>query len=150
MVKSNIISLTPRAIERVNNLIDNSNQENKILRIGIEKGGCAGLHYSMDYVSEISDGDEVVEQDGPPLLSIQKLSYIFWEQRWIMLKKNLVLDLSLIIRMRPLRVAVVSRLRLPQYLSLKLKINYFDTINLKSMHSVYFTCAMIIIIQYLS
>ena len=44
--------------------IDDSSQENKILRIGIEKGGCAGLHYSMDYVSEISDGDEVVEQDG--------------------------------------------------------------------------------------
>ena len=59
MVKSNIISLTPRAIERVNHLIDDSKQENKILRIGIEKGGCA-----MDYVSEISDGDEVVEQDG--------------------------------------------------------------------------------------
>ena len=64
MVKSNIISLTPRAIERVNHLIDDSKQENKILRIGSENGGCAGLHYSMDYVSEISDGDEVVEQDG--------------------------------------------------------------------------------------
>ena len=64
MSKSNIFSLTPGAVERINQLIDGSNQDNKILRIGIEKGGCAGLHYSMDYVSEISDGDEVVQQEG--------------------------------------------------------------------------------------
>ena len=48
MVKSNIISLTPRAIERVNHLIDDSKQENKILRIGIEKG--AVLAYTTRWI----------------------------------------------------------------------------------------------------
>ena len=34
------------------------------LRIGVRKGGCAGMEYTMDYVSEVNPMDEVVEQDG--------------------------------------------------------------------------------------
>ncbi len=34
------------------------------LRIGIKKGGCAGMEYTMDYAAEIDPNDEVVEQDG--------------------------------------------------------------------------------------
>ena len=34
------------------------------LRIGVKKGGCAGMEYTMDYVSEVDPHDEVVEQDG--------------------------------------------------------------------------------------
>jgi len=36
----------------------------KALRIGLKKGGCAGMEYTMEYVNEISDGDEIVEVDG--------------------------------------------------------------------------------------
>ena len=36
----------------------------KGLRIGVKKGGCAGMEYTMDYVSEVDPLDEVVEQDG--------------------------------------------------------------------------------------
>ena len=36
----------------------------KGLRIGIKKGGCAGMEYTMDYVAEVDPLDEVVEQDG--------------------------------------------------------------------------------------
>ena len=31
------------------------------LRVGVQNGGCAGMEYMMDYVSEISPLDEVVE-----------------------------------------------------------------------------------------
>ena len=31
------------------------------LRVGVKNGGCAGMEYTMDYVSEISPLDEVVE-----------------------------------------------------------------------------------------
>ena len=62
-MKSNIITLTPAAIERVRSLINNSEKQGAMLRVGIEKGGCAGLHYAMDYVTEILAGDEVVKQD---------------------------------------------------------------------------------------
>lgn len=34
------------------------------LRIGVKKGGCAGMEYTMDYVTEVDPNDEVVEQDG--------------------------------------------------------------------------------------
>ena len=36
----------------------------KALRIGLKKGGCAGMEYTMEYVNEISESDEVVEVDG--------------------------------------------------------------------------------------
>lgn len=62
-MKGNIITLTPAAIERVRSLINNSENQGAMLRVGIEKGGCAGLHYAMDYVTEILAGDEVVNQD---------------------------------------------------------------------------------------
>ena len=29
-----------------------------------QKGGCAGMEYTMEYVNEISDTDEIVEVDG--------------------------------------------------------------------------------------
>ena len=34
------------------------------LRIGVKKGGCAGMEYTMEYVDTADPNDEVVEQDG--------------------------------------------------------------------------------------
>ena len=36
----------------------------KALRIGLKKGGCAGMEYTMEYVNEISESDEIVVVDG--------------------------------------------------------------------------------------
>ncbi|MGI9312675.1 MAG: HesB/IscA family protein [Alphaproteobacteria bacterium] len=63
MQKSNILTLTPKAIERIRYLVNQSSSQDNILRVGIEKGGCAGLTYSMDYISEIKEGDEIVDQN---------------------------------------------------------------------------------------
>jgi len=49
----------PRQINRL--MADGSK---KGLRIGVKKGGCAGMEYTMDYVDEIDPLDEVVERDG--------------------------------------------------------------------------------------
>ena len=38
------------------------------LRIGLKKGGCAGMEYTMEYVNEISDSDEVIEVDGAKIV----------------------------------------------------------------------------------
>ena len=38
------------------------------LRIGVKKGGCAGMEYTMDYVTTVNPLDEVVEQDGARVL----------------------------------------------------------------------------------
>jgi iron-sulfur cluster assembly protein len=56
------VTLTPAAAKQIARLMQK--QESKGLRIGIKKGGCAGMEYTMDYVSEVNPMDETVEQDG--------------------------------------------------------------------------------------
>ncbi len=34
------------------------------LRIGVKKGGCAGMEYTMDFADDVNPMDELVEQDG--------------------------------------------------------------------------------------
>ena len=38
------------------------------LKIGVKKGGCAGMEYTMDYVDAPEPNDEVVEEDGARVL----------------------------------------------------------------------------------
>jgi iron-sulfur cluster assembly protein len=56
------VTLTPAAAKQLARLMDK--QGSKGLRIGVKKGGCAGMEYTMDYVSEVNPMDETVEQDG--------------------------------------------------------------------------------------
>ena len=39
-------------------------QGSKGLRLGVKKGGCAGMEYTMEYVDTADPNDEVVEDDG--------------------------------------------------------------------------------------
>ena len=56
------VTLTPAAVRQVVRLMQRDGCQG--LRIGVKKGGCAGMEYTMDAVSEIEANDEVVEQDG--------------------------------------------------------------------------------------
>ena len=56
------VTLTAPAIRQISKLM--AKGDHKGLRIGIKKGGCAGMEYTMDYVNEIEQHDEVVEVDG--------------------------------------------------------------------------------------
>jgi iron-sulfur cluster assembly protein len=38
------------------------------LRIGVKKGGCAGMEYTMEWASEQAPFDEIVDQDGARVL----------------------------------------------------------------------------------
>lgn len=59
-----VVSLTDAAADRVREIIANSDQPIVGLRLGIEKGGCAGMSYKMDYVTEPNPKDDVVEDHG--------------------------------------------------------------------------------------
>jgi iron-sulfur cluster assembly protein len=56
------VTMTPTAAAQIARLM--AKQGSKGLRIGIKKGGCAGMEYTMDYASDVNPMDEVVEQDG--------------------------------------------------------------------------------------
>ncbi len=60
------VTLTPIAAKQIARLMQK--QGSTGLRIGIKKGGCAGMEYTMDYVAEANPMDEVVEQDGARVL----------------------------------------------------------------------------------
>ena len=60
------ISLTPRAVSQIKSLMKNSDAI--ALRVGIKKGGCAGMEYTIEYVSELDKNDVVIEQDGARVL----------------------------------------------------------------------------------
>ncbi|MAM60152.1 iron-sulfur cluster assembly accessory protein [Maritimibacter sp. UBA3975] len=56
------VTLTDKAAAQIARLMEKDGH--KGLRIGVKKGGCAGMEYTMDYVDEVDKNDEVVEQDG--------------------------------------------------------------------------------------
>ncbi len=56
------VTITDAAIRHIRKLMEKDGHQG--LRIGVKKGGCAGMEYTMDYASEIDPNDEVVEQDG--------------------------------------------------------------------------------------
>ena len=56
------VTITPAAVKQIAKLMAKDGHQG--LRIGVKKGGCAGMEYTMDYVDAIEQHDEVVEQDG--------------------------------------------------------------------------------------
>jgi iron-sulfur cluster assembly protein len=56
------VTLTPAAARQIARLMAREGSQG--LRIGVRKGGCAGMEYTMDYVASVNPLDEIVEQDG--------------------------------------------------------------------------------------
>lgn len=56
------VTLSERAVTQIRDLMARNNHAG--LRLGVKKGGCAGMEYTMDYVDQPDPHDEVIEQDG--------------------------------------------------------------------------------------
>ena len=56
------VTLTPRAAAHIAKLMDRDGHQG--LRLGVKKGGCAGMEYTMEFAETVDPNDEVVEQDG--------------------------------------------------------------------------------------
>ncbi len=63
-----VLTLTDAAAERVKAIIARSETPVAGLRVGVKKGGCAGMEYTMDYASDIRPLDEVIEDKGVRIL----------------------------------------------------------------------------------
>lgn len=59
-----IMSLTDAAVERINEIIEDSATPVVGVRVGIKDAGCAGQSYTLAYVSEPVKGDDHVEEKG--------------------------------------------------------------------------------------
>ena len=60
------VTLTQKAVEQINALMEQNGHYG--LRLGVKKGGCAGMEYTLDYVDAVAQHDEVIEQDGARVL----------------------------------------------------------------------------------
>jgi len=63
-----VMSLTDAAAERLSRIVEASDQQVAGVRVGLKKGGCAGMEYTMEYATEIGPMDEVMEEKGVKLL----------------------------------------------------------------------------------
>ena len=56
------VAITDKAAAQIAKLMAKDGHQG--LRIGVKKGGCAGMEYTMEFANEINSMDEVIEQDG--------------------------------------------------------------------------------------
>lgn len=59
-----IMRISDAAAARVQEIIANSQEPIAGVRVGVRKGGCAGMSYTMEYAREANPKDEVVEDKG--------------------------------------------------------------------------------------
>jgi len=63
MGRFSVLTLTDAAAARVNEIM--ASREGSLgIRVGVKKGGCAGMEYTIDLVTEPKAGDDAVEKDG--------------------------------------------------------------------------------------
>lgn len=59
-----VMTLTNAAADRVKAIVDNAGGDAKGIRVGVKKGGCAGMEYSVDLVTAPNEKDDLVEYAG--------------------------------------------------------------------------------------
>lgn len=59
-----VLSITDEAAERIRAIMDNSDEQIHGIRVGVKNGGCAGMEYVLDKVTEPDPKDDVVEDKG--------------------------------------------------------------------------------------
>jgi iron-sulfur cluster assembly protein len=62
--KPQVMRLSDTAAERLRELMSQSERPVAGLRVGLEKGGCAGMSYTMEYAETAGPNDEIVEDKG--------------------------------------------------------------------------------------
>ena len=77
-----VITMTERAAVRVNEIM--ATRENAVgVRLGIKKGGCAGMEYTVDLVTEPNPKDDHIERDGAHVYVAPEAALSCSAPRWI-------------------------------------------------------------------
>ncbi|HEY9056108.1 MAG TPA: Fe-S cluster assembly scaffold SufA [Aurantimonas sp.] len=64
MGRFTVMSMTDTAAERVKALLAAQGEGALGLRVGIKKGGCAGMEYTVGLATEAKPGEDSIEKDG--------------------------------------------------------------------------------------
>jgi iron-sulfur cluster assembly protein len=59
-----VIRITDRAAARVRDIVANAEGFAQGIRVGVKKGGCAGMEYTIDLVRDASPADDMVDVGG--------------------------------------------------------------------------------------
>lgn len=59
-----VLTITDAAVARVKAIMASKGAGDAGLKIGVKKGGCAGMEYTLDWAETAGKFDEVVERDG--------------------------------------------------------------------------------------
>ncbi|MBO0902049.1 Fe-S cluster assembly scaffold SufA [Jiella sonneratiae] len=59
-----VMTMTSAAAERIKSIVDASESAADGIRVGIKKGGCAGMEYTVDLADAPRTSEDVVERDG--------------------------------------------------------------------------------------
>jgi len=66
--KPAVLNVTDAAAARIREIIARAGKPVAGVRLGLKKGGCAGMTYTMDLADQAAKGDEVVEAKGVRVL----------------------------------------------------------------------------------
>lgn len=59
-----VVTLTKVAEDRIHNIIACASDLADGIRVGVKNGGCAGMEYTVDLVTEPNPADDMVESNG--------------------------------------------------------------------------------------
>lgn len=63
-----VMTLTEAAANRVRDIMASATQPVAGIRVGVTKGGCAGMSYKVEYADAVKPGDEVIDDRGVRVL----------------------------------------------------------------------------------
>jgi len=72
-----ILKVTDAAAARVREIVAASGKPVAGVRLGIKKGGCAGMSYTMDVAESVAKGDDIVELDGGVRVLVDPAAVMF-------------------------------------------------------------------------
>ncbi len=59
-----MITITEKAIDEIKKILEQENEPDLFLRVGVQGGGCSGLSYFLSLDKEIRPQDKILEHDG--------------------------------------------------------------------------------------
>ena len=85
-----MINLTENATAEFRRLMTEKGQDEAVVRISVESGGCSGLQYNMDFDEGVSEDDQVFDQDGGLRVVCAKDSLVYLDGLQVDFSKKLM------------------------------------------------------------